>query len=295
MDPTLKSRTIATLKDRIAGFSPQLRLAAKYITDNQANFGLEPIRTTATRAGVSTYTLVRLAEHLGFSSYDALREPFRHALTSAREFAPLPGWADTLAQYGEAGKVQAASALNSLALTERTLEAQSPEILANAAKMMLSADRVFLTAVRSSYAMAYYFHYVGRMALPSLELVPRHMGSAVDDLNNGGPGDVLMAITVTPFSRETIQACDFAQKKGMKLILVTDSELVSPDLDPAFTLVAPVAGSHHFASFTGMSALIELILAHLVHGGGQEAAARIKSYEGLRRQYNAYWSARTHR
>ena len=293
MDPTRKSRTVAALKDRLSGFPPQLQLAAKYIVDHQATFGLDPIRRTADQAGVSTYTLVRLAEHLGYDSYDALREPFRHALTSAREFAPLPGWAEALATQGEAGRVQAASALNSLALTERTLEAQSPETLRDATNLMLNANRVYLTAVRSSYAMAYYFHYVGRMALPNLELIPRHMGSAVDDLNNGGPGDVLIAITVTPFSRETIQACEFAQKRGMKLILLTDSPVVSPDLDPAFTLVVPVVGSDHFASFTGMSALIELLLAHLMHGGGAQAAARISSYEELRRNYNAYWSARS--
>ncbi len=82
--------------------------------------------------------------------------------------------------------------------------------------MLLDAHNVYLTAVRASYAMAYYFHYVGgRMALPSLQLIPRHMNSAIDELNYAGPGDVMIAISFTPpYSRETIEACKFARNRG---------------------------------------------------------------------------------
>ncbi|MBT6300277.1 MAG: MurR/RpiR family transcriptional regulator [Paracoccaceae bacterium] len=289
MDPTLKSKTISKLKDEIEHLSPQLRTAAKYVIDNPADFGLDPIRETSRKSGVSTYTLVRTAHRLGFSSYEEFREPFRHALVSTSEFIQEPAWVDELRESGDIGRVQAEATRNAMSIVQRSLERQSTDELKEVVDTLLAARNVYLTAVRSSYAMAYYFHYVGRMALTSLQLIPRNMNSAIDELNYAGPGDVLIAITITPYSRETIQACEFARKKGVKLILITDSDIVSPELKPEYVLVTSVISTHHFGCFTGMLATLELLLALLVSRGGDAARERIKSYEDLRAENNAYW------
>ena len=103
--------------------------------------------------------------------------------------------------------MQADASLNTMAIVERSLERQTPEQMARVAQMLLEAGNVYLTAVRASYAMAYYFHYVGRMALPSLQLIPRHMNSAIDELNYASDRDVMIAVSFTPYSRETVEAC----------------------------------------------------------------------------------------
>ena len=89
MDPTLKNRTLTSLKEKMPMLSPRLRIVAKYIVDHPSDFGLDSIRETARKSGVSTYSLVRAANSLGFESYDQLREPFRHALVTEFSLAPL--------------------------------------------------------------------------------------------------------------------------------------------------------------------------------------------------------------
>ena len=42
MDPTLKAKTISTLKDELPNLSPRLKLVAKYIVDHSSDFGLDP-------------------------------------------------------------------------------------------------------------------------------------------------------------------------------------------------------------------------------------------------------------
>ena len=155
--------------------------------------------------------------------------------------------------------------------------------------MLLGARNIYLTAVRASYAMAFYLHYVGRMVLPSMQLIPRHMASAIDDLNSADSDDVMIAITMTPYSRETVEACQFARRKGLKLILISDSEIVSPDFSADEILIASVLSTHHFGCYTGMMSIIETLLAMLVYQGGDDAQRRIKSYEQLRKETNAYW------
>ena len=291
MDPTLRTKTTTALKAGINDFPPQMKTAAKYVVDHQSAFGLDSIRETARKAKVSTYTLVNMSKSLGFTSFEALRQPFRQALVAGADVQSGPAWFDDIRNQSELGAVYADAAHNAISIVTRSVERQRLEELEQIADMLISSKTVYLTAVRSSYAIAYYLHYVGRMAMPTLQLIPRHRNSAIDDLNDAGPDDALIAITVTPYSRETIEACAFAKKKGVKLLLITDSEVVSPELAPEHTLVASMLSSHSFGCFSGMMALVELLMAFLMRHGGSKAMDRIKSYEKLRIENNAYWVA----
>ncbi|QGX99853.1 MurR/RpiR family transcriptional regulator [Roseovarius faecimaris] len=291
MDPTLKNRVISELKRRLPELSPRLKVVAKYIVDHPSDFGLDPIRETARKCGVSTFTLVRMAQQVGFAGYDELREPFRHALVSTSALVDQPDWINGLRGHSELGRVQADATTNTMAIVQRSLEHQSPEQMERVARMLLDARNVYLTAVRASYALAYYFHYVGRMALPSLQLIPRHINSAIDELHTADASDVMIAISFTPYSRETIEACKFARALGVKLIMISDSDVISPDFEPEETLIASAISTHHFGCFTGAMAIIETLLAMLVQLGGEPARTRIKSYEDLRNDTNAYWVA----
>ncbi len=289
MDPTLKTKTIEALKREAATMPPRLKLVAKYIVDHPLDFGLDSIRETARKCGVSTYSLVRLAEQLGFSGYEELREPFRHALVSSTQLSERPAWIDSVRHSGELGPIQAEASLNAMGIVQRSLERLAPEDLERAVALMLGARKVYLTAVRSTYALAYYFHYVGRMALPSLELIPRHMNSAIDDLSDADEQDVLMALTFTPYSREVIEACKFAARRGTKIVLVSDFDVISSEFEPEVALIASVISTHHFGAYTGVMAVLEVLLAGLVRRGGTAASKRIQRYETLRQQNNAYW------
>jgi len=290
LDPTLKTRTISGIKKATPDLSPRLQVAAKYILDNEADFGLDSIRETARKSGVSAYTLVRLSRQLGFSGFEDLREPFRHALVSLNAPAAEVPWLEKW-QGADTGAL-ATAASNSLAIVSRSLERQSPARIREVAELMTSARDVYVTAMRASYGLAYNFQYVGRMALKSLQIVPRQMSSAIDELTDAGPEDVLIAITFTPYSHETIEAMIYAKSRGMRLVVVSDSEIVAPGLNADHTLLVSTNSTHHFACNAGAMAVLELLLAMLVEIGGSEAAERIETYEQLRNGYRAYWSAK---
>jgi len=183
LDPKQTARLLATLKDGISHMPPKLAAAAKYIIDNPGDFALDPVRLTATKAGISANTLVRLAEHLGFDSFEALRTPFRAALVTGQEAGLGEDWlAQMQASDAPSAALQARAARNEINIVARSLRLMTPERTAAIVETLTSARRCYVTATRASYALAHYFHYVGRMALPDLDLVPRHMGSAMDDL-----------------------------------------------------------------------------------------------------------------
>lgn len=291
MDPTLRTRTISRLKEVTPTLSPRLKTVAKYILDNPAEFGLDSIRETARKSGVSTFTLVRMAHQMGFAGYDDMREPFRHALVSSTEDVDGREWVDALRDSGPAGVAHASATLNSLAVVQRSLQRQSTEKLERVADLLLQARTVYVTAMRASYGLAFHFHYIAKMALKSIQLAPSHVGSAIDELSDAGPGDVVLAVTFTPYSRETIEAAMFAKSRGATVVFVTDSEVVAPHFKPDISLLVSTNSTHHFACNSGAMAVLEILLAMIFQGGDQTTETRIRKYEDLRTAHNAYWVA----
>ncbi|MEO0680793.1 MAG: MurR/RpiR family transcriptional regulator [Pseudomonadota bacterium] len=284
MDPTLRARLLDRLKRELPAYPSRLRLAARYVVDHPADFGLDPVRETAGKAGASTYTFVRLARHLGFDGFDALRAPFREALTAAAPSGLRPAW---LEEAGGGGAARIAAA-NALAVVDRSLSQQDPAGLARAAELIVGARTAYVTGARASYALAYFFHYVGRMALPDLQLIPRHMASPIDDLAAAGPQDALLALLVAPYSRETVAACRFAAGAGAKLILISDSEAPDPGLRAEAVLRVSAHSTHHFGAYAGAMAVAETLLALLVERAGPGARERIEGYARLREAHDAY-------
>lgn len=295
MDPHLAphktARLIQHLKDQMDHLPPRLKAAAKYVIDNPGDFGLDTVRDSARKTGISANSFVRLAQALGYDSYDSLRAPFRAALTTARDADLGLDWLEAMAREGAAGQLQAAAARNQLNIVSRSLRLMTAERTEAITAALLGARRSYVTATRSSYALAYYFHYVGRMALPDLELVPRHMGAALDDLVDITPEDCLLALTFAPYSAGTIQALRLASERGAKVILIADSEVIAPGIRPDHTLAVAANSLHPFGAIGGAMAVLECLLTHLIEAGGAEARQRMEAYDTLRQDSGAYWTA----
>lgn len=289
MDATSKASICDRLISEIDDMPPRLQRAAKYIVDYPNDFGLDPIRLTARKIGISANSLVRLANYLGYENYDALREPFRSALVERHDDTVNEQLAARKMPTSGFARDQLLAARNELDIVGRSLQLLSDATAEEAVSALLRARNAYVTATRASYALAYFFHYVGRMALPNLHLVPRHMGSAVDELIAVDSADVLFAITFAPYSADTIKALRLARTRGAKIILMSDSELIAPNTRTDLFLKVSSHSTHYFGCYVGAMAVLECLLAHLVREGGSDARARIASYQAVREDFGAYW------
>lgn len=292
MSANQKNDICKQLLNDVDTLPPRLQLAAKYIIDHTNDFGLDTIRVTADKIGISANSLVRLANHLGFASFEELRDPFRTALVEQYDTAGGDGWIDRLAESGAFGASHARSVHNEIDVVKQSLRLLTVDKTEMAVNMLMEARSAYVTATRASYALAYYFHYVGRMALPNLHLIPRHMGSPVDEMISVGAEDVLLAITFPPYSADTISALRLAKRNGTRVILISDSELIAPNIEVDLFLKVSLHSLHHFSCFAGAMVVLESLLYHLVSHGGNDAQARIASYEALREDFGAYWQAK---
>jgi DNA-binding MurR/RpiR family transcriptional regulator len=214
------------LKAGFEGLSPQLKEAARWVIDHPADVALLSLREQARRAGIPPSTLTRLAQRLGLKGYEGVRKLYAEAMRQRPE--NYRGRAEELLvrrdSEGDSALVQDIFA----ALTQHLQQLALPDAIERftaAADRIASAKRVFCLGMRSSFAVAYIFHYVRSLFGSNSILVDGSGGSGIDALRTIDDDDVLLAISVKRYVRHTIESAKFAKALGARVIALTDSEL----------------------------------------------------------------------
>ena len=267
----------------------QLQISARYIIDHPHEVGLQSMRTLAANAEVHPNSFVRLARHLGFDGYDAMRERFRDFVRGGVGSSPdRARWLQDMAKEGGSAAILGSMASACLENTERMFEQQSIQDLDQAVDWMLASKRVFVLGLGLAYPLAYNFWYVARMGFDHFILTPRHGSQTSDDIIRMDQDDCLLAMTFQPYRKETLAAMRLAKKAGAKTIGISDSTAASLCRESDLGLVSPTHTPQFFHSNSAVTALLESLCALLVVRGGEPATEAIDAFNTARWEAQIY-------
>jgi len=276
------------LAEAYAELSPQLKLAAGYVLEHPLDIAFQSIRKSATAAQVTPSTLVRLAKRLGFESYDLFREVFQSAVQSGP--VELSGKASQLRSLASQTDDQVFLDVGDAAFDNigRLFTADNQGRVREAAQMILAARKVAVVGFRDTFACAYHFAYVGRIAMPNLHLIRGLEGGLLTELDHFGEQDIVVAFGFEPYCAETVKALEITRLNGVKAIVVTDT-LRSP-LVPGAQITFNLANAtpHFFPSILSAITLIEAILAECVAYGPDQLVDNVSQFEQRMRLMGAY-------
>lgn len=282
-----------TLSRKIAGnfssLSPQLQKAARYVLDRPDDVALVSMRALSARADVHPSTMVRLARTYGFKSYNDFRDCFQERLRLRPE-----GFLDRARNlqertHGEMDVLFGDILESTITNIHQTFDNNGKAAFKSCAKTLSSAKRVFVVGLRSCYPIAYFFHYAGRMFRDDIILLDGQGGALADHLRSFGKGDVLFAISMDPYSHETVRAVDFALHHNGKVVVLTDS-VVSPLAQSAEeVLIISKETPSFFDSIVAGIAAAETLIGFMVAEGGKTALRAIEESEKQLDSFEAYW------
>ncbi|HYX04953.1 MAG TPA: MurR/RpiR family transcriptional regulator [Reyranella sp.] len=270
----------ASLVEAFDILPPQLQAAARYMLDRPDDVALLSMREQARRAGVPPATMTRLAQRLGLEGYDEVRELYAGAVRSG-----ALGFAGKAGAQVEAQKLRGEKALaRDMALTlsrqlARLAEPAALERLADAASRLHEARRIYCLGLRSCHAAAWHFHYMLSLLGDKTVMLDDAGGTGLDAIRDAGTGDVLLAASVEPYARATIEGARYASGRGVPVVALTDSE-VSPlaRVAAALILVATESPSF-FHTMTPLLAVSEILAALVAGRGGNKAMAALEHAE----------------
>lgn len=280
---------LAAIARRYPELTPRLQRAARFIIDHPDQIAVRSMREIARRADVAPATMVRLARALDFADYDDLRDVFiRRVEATATAHAPR---AEALQATGRSGP-RLVEHLAAAQVTAVQSAAANPEAAIAAFVRQLAAARtVAFLGLRASHAIAYHFAYVYGLLRDNGRLLDDRGGALRDHAARLSRGDALVAISIAPYTRATVEAVDVAQQRGVTILALTDSA-VSPLARAArHALLFHTVGPSFFSTLLGALALTEMLVARLAASGGRAVIARLERTDDALREAGAYWDA----
>lgn len=218
------------IRDRIiAAFDKmpsQLRQAARYILEHPGEVPLVSMRELARLAGVQPATMTRLAKFLGLPGFEDLRANYAAALRSRVEGLT----ARALRTADQAAGTGGIALRMMQGLSDQIARLGEPDTLARiqaVADRLAGAQRIFVLGLRSCHLVAWHFSYVTTLLGERTVHLDGPAGTSGDGLMRAEPGDVMLVISIDPYSRQTLELTELARAKGVAIVTITDSE-VSP-------------------------------------------------------------------
>ncbi|WP_213289574.1 MurR/RpiR family transcriptional regulator [Bradyrhizobium sp. sGM-13] len=275
--PRPKSSPLNDLCSALPSLPMRLQQVGRFVAANDYDATTRSMRDLAAEAGADPAAFTRLAKALGYSGWDELRA----ALTEARrpaQSSPFSG----RAKGGRKGPDA------EISLVSEKLEAEAAGLarisagsVANAAKALHAARRIWIAGFRSCRSVAELLNYQLRLFRPdAVHLVG---GSGPEDLDLGAfhSGDAIVVIGFAPYSRASVLSARAAHDSGATLVAIADT-ITAPMAEGAdhLLLYEAAASPGFFPSLTGAIAIAQSLAAMTFVLGGAGAKRRLEETEG---------------
>lgn len=262
------------------GMSTQLQAAARFILDHPRDIALLSMREQARQAGLQPATMTRLAKHLGFDGYEDIRSLFRAAVRG-----DAPNFAGRVSRQAQHQKLKGDQFLAGEMLMTFGRQAASlaePGSLARMADIstrISGARDVYCIGLRSSHAVAWHLHYILSLIGKRSTLLDGIGGTGADSIGRAGPQDVLVAVSVLPYTRATIEIADYARERGICLIAITDSPIAPLAQSADMALIVQTDSPSFFHSMVPAFAAAEIVGALVAGHGGDETLSALNEFD----------------
>jgi DNA-binding MurR/RpiR family transcriptional regulator len=261
----------------------QQRIARLVLTDPEG-CALRSISETARLAGVHESSLVRFATGLGLAGYPALKALCgEHLRRKAQLVERLE-----LAAAGDDAEPFARIAAQDQANLARTLAAIDPADWKRAVGWLAAAPRVHVVGLRKCFSVAYLLAYLLRLVRRDVHQLGAAPGGMVEELRDLAAGEVLVAISIHRYSRDTLTAARLAARRRLKVIALTDhpSSPLAAHADVCFYVES--AGVTLLRSLVGFVSLVQALATDTAVRLGRRTRAALESEEALLAELAVY-------
>ena len=274
---------IKLINEKKDGFSKSQKKIAEYVEKNLEKAAYMTAFKLSEKAEVSEATVVRFAEKLGFEGYPEFQKNLlsyvKGKLTSLQRIELA------YEKIGD-GSILDAVLKSDISHIEKTLENIDRTQFANAARLISSAKRIYITGVRSAAALAEFAGFYLHLIFDNVRLIKSTGGDDLfEQIMNIEKGDVFIGISFPRYSKNTIKALEYAKRRGAAVIGITDGKNSPVSNVSDFCLIAECDTTSFADSLTAPISLINALIAQV----GLENRERVhKNFERLEKIWDEY-------
>ena len=236
-------------------------------------------RELAARSGVSTATVSRLFQRLGYASYDEARRAARDLRASGSILHLFDG---TAPEADGPGSLIARHLAEEARAMELTLSALNPATAREVAQALAGARRVWCVGFRNSHVLAEYAATLFSALRPDVELLAQGGRSLAERVASITPGDVALVFGMRRRMAHFVPLMQAIRDGGADTVLFCDRSLRSPTA--RWVLHCTVETTQPIDCYAGPFALIRLLALMTLRNRGAGAPEMLGRVERLHRQ-----------
>ncbi|MFT8314435.1 MAG: MurR/RpiR family transcriptional regulator [Clostridium sp.] len=277
-----KQDLMRTIQLKFQRLSKGQKLIAEYILKHYDKAAFMTAAKLGVSVGVSESTVVRFANELGFSGYPklqkALQELIKNKLTTVQRLE----LSNNFISEENALKGVLKSDMENIRTTLEKINHRAFEDVVNC---IFAARKIYIIGLRSSTALSEFLGFYLNLILDNVNIVAYGMSDIFEQLINISHEDLVIGIGFPRYAIRTIEALNYAQSRGTKVVAITDS-LLSPLATKAdYTLIA----QSNMASFVdSLVAPLSVINALIVAVGLREKEKISRTFEDLENIWKEY-------
>ncbi|QBR32582.1 MULTISPECIES: MurR/RpiR family transcriptional regulator [Pseudomonas] len=264
--PINAERLLQLITEEYDTLPRQLKRIASYMSQQSDRIMVDRISDIARECEVHPSAIVRFSQRFGFSGFSEMQALFRAAYT--HKASPVHNYQQRIRSMIANQSQQASDgdlARECIDATRSGIERLGRELddvaFEKAVDLIVNADNIYVVGVRRSFAVADYLVYNLQHTHKRIHLVSGLGGSYREQMRSVRSGDLVIAISFTPYAKETQHCLRYARQQQANTLILTDSHL-SPLAKNANSLLLVNEGSA--LAFRSLSATLCLCQALFV-------------------------------
>ncbi|ARJ39575.1 RpiR family transcriptional regulator [Sporosarcina ureae] len=281
-----KTNVFQHVAENITQLSKSHRKIANYILKNVNTVPFFNVAELAAKASVSEATVVRFATALDYSGYPELQKQMQNSIKEQLTTTERLKMSSNVYDDKEQAIYDIFNDdINNIRASLESLDIKS---FHKAADLLLNANKIYISANRSTASLGIFLHYYLNIILDnseilgSFEIIPEQLHSLTSK-------DVVVGISFSRYSSSTINTIAFAKEMGASTIAITDN-LLSPLLPYSdITLTASSDMPSFIDSFTAPLSLINALIVYLGKEREENVEQRLNQMEDIWSKFGVFY------
>ncbi len=278
----MENDLMKNIQIKFPNMSKGQKLIADYILKHYDKAAFMTAAKLGISVGVSESTVVRFASELEFDGYPSLQRSLQELIKTKLTTVQRLELSNSFTCEENALKGVLKSDMENI---RATLEKINPDVFEEIVNNIFKAKRIYILGLRSSTTLAEFLGFYLNLILDNVKVVSRGISDIFEQMLSITSEDLVIGIGFPRYSTRTIDALSYAQKKGTKVVAITDSVLSPLASKADYTLVA----QSNMASFVdSLVAPLSLINALIIAVGLREKDKISESFSELEKIWEDY-------
>jgi DNA-binding MurR/RpiR family transcriptional regulator len=277
---------ISRINENFKSLSKGQKLLAQYIEKNYEKAVFLTAQKLGDEVGVSESTVVRFAMSLGYKGYPEfqkdLEEMVKNKLNSIQRMEV------TNELISEEGVLKSVLGSDSDKIKE-TRETIDEDAFNRAIDLIINAKKVYIIGIRSCEPLASFLAYYMNLVRDNvIQIHTSNTSEIFEQLFRIDEDDVIIGISFPRYSRRTLKALEFADKKKVRVITLTDSVHSPMNMYSSCNLIAKSDMASVVDSLVAPLSVINALIVSLCLKKQEDVTKTLGLFEEIWDEYQVY-------